>query len=305
MQHRNRIEKFTALSAFLVLGLLTALHLHFVGKNFDRDCFLNAMRTTPSELGQFDMIYLHIQPGTIWAHDNIRNNCNSGFEGNISTIQLANSMRVSYAFSREKAFLLMRNGLKSSHNISDVVADIPISCQCFGSPPMAWAIHNIVGYDTIALNLMGRIFNEHGHLLKIRSGQVFAIQKYMSLRYTPSSDIFNRQTNSVGALQEQIAYKLGLCVTIIFLFFTTTTMVSFILKQTQSKMLKFTFLLQYYVHHNIPLTFLVFTHVLESLVFVPIMIGILFFMFEFYGDQLLAFMILSLVWLCEVYSSMR
>lgn len=30
--------------------------------------------------------------------------------------------------------------------------------------------------------------------------------------------------------------------------------------------------------------------------------GILFFLFEFFSDQLLAFMVLSVVWLCEVYS---
>lgn len=31
-------------------------------------------------------------------------------------------------------------------------------------------------------------------------------------------------------------------------------------------------------------------------------VGILFFLFEFFSDQLLAFMVLSVVWLCEVYS---
>ncbi|CAF2380563.1 unnamed protein product [Brassica napus] len=32
------------------------------------------------------------------------------------------------------------------------------------------------------------------------------------------------------------------------------------------------------------------------------MIGILFFLFEFYDDQLLAFMVLVLVWLCELFT---
>ncbi|CAN0023683.1 unnamed protein product, partial [Ectocarpus sp. 8 AP-2014] len=34
----------------------------------------------------------------------------------------------------------------------------------------------------------------------------------------------------------------------------------------------------------------------------PSKVGILFFLFEFFSDQLLAFMVLSVVWLCEVYS---
>jgi hypothetical protein len=35
------------------------------------------------------------------------------------------------------------------------------------------------------------------------------------------------------------------------------------------------------------------------------MIGILFFLFEFYDDQLLAFMVLILVWLCELFTLIR
>lgn len=35
------------------------------------------------------------------------------------------------------------------------------------------------------------------------------------------------------------------------------------------------------------------------------MIGILFFLFEFYDDQLLAFMVLILVWLCELFTLVR
>lgn len=35
------------------------------------------------------------------------------------------------------------------------------------------------------------------------------------------------------------------------------------------------------------------------------MIGILFFLFEFYDDQLLAFMVLILVWLSELFTLIR
>jgi hypothetical protein len=36
-----------------------------------------------------------------------------------------------------------------------------------------------------------------------------------------------------------------------------------------------------------------------------IMIGILFFLFEFYDDQMLAFLVLTLVWLCELFTMIR
>lgn len=35
------------------------------------------------------------------------------------------------------------------------------------------------------------------------------------------------------------------------------------------------------------------------------MIGILFFLFEFFDDQLLAFLVLTLVWLCELFTMIR
>jgi len=107
---------------------------------------------------------------------------------------------------------------------------------------------------------------------------------------------------SLSALQQFVAFKVGVVLTTVFLFFTTTTLVSFTLRETQERMLKFTFMLQHHISHRIPYAALVFTHVVETLVFVPIMVGILFFLFEFFSDQLLAFMVLSVVWLCEVFS---
>ncbi|PRQ20690.1 hypothetical protein RchiOBHm_Chr7g0230911 [Rosa chinensis] len=88
----------------------------------------------------------------------------------------------------------------------------------------------------------------------------------------------------------------------LFVFFTTTMSVSFTLRETQTRMLKFTVQLQHHARHQLPTFQLIFVHVIESLVFVPIMIGILFFLFEFYDDQLLAFMVLILVWLSELFT---
>jgi hypothetical protein len=69
-------------------------------------------------------------------------------------------------------------------------------------------------------------------------------------------------------------------------------------------MLEFTFQLQSRVRANLPLGSLILDHVLENLVFVPIMVGMIFFLIEFYGDdKFLAFMVLSMVWICEVYSA--
>lgn len=68
-------------------------------------------------------------------------------------------------------------------------------------------------------------------------------------------------------------------------------------------MLKFTFLLHYRIRHGVPYTQLIVTHVVETFIFVPLMVGILFFLNEFYGgDRLLSFMSMTVVWLAEIYS---
>eukprot|EP01039_Chlorochromonas_danica_P005704 gene5704-6288_t len=103
-------------------------------------------------------------------------------------------------------------------------------------------------------------------------------------------------------LQQFTAFRLGVVFSTCFLFFVCTTLVSYILRQTQERMLRFTYLLQYQVAHNLPYGSLVVSHLSESLVFVPIMIGIYFFLFEFFSDQLLAFLVLLVVWMGEVFS---
>jgi hypothetical protein len=45
-------------------------------------------------------------------------------------------------------------------------------------------------------------------------------------------------------------FKVGVVFTTLFLFFTMTTLVSFTLRETQERMLKFTFLLQHHVRNR-------------------------------------------------------
>ena len=67
-------------------------------------------------------------------------------------------------------------------------------------------------------------------------------------------------------------------------------------------MLRFTYLLQHHTRHELPIFALVFTHVTESLLFVPVMVGLHFFLKSFFDDQLLSFFVTSLVWCAEVFS---
>ncbi|KAH0936401.1 hypothetical protein HID58_013518, partial [Brassica napus] len=96
--------------------------------------------------------------------------------------------------------------------------------------------------------------------------------------------IMNSLQNSAG--QDYFVTKCGVLMMSLFVFFTTTMSVSFTLRETHTRMLKFT----------------ASTPCSASVTNISIMIGILFLLFEFYDDQLLAFMVLVLVWLCELFT---
>ncbi|KAI5672172.1 hypothetical protein M9H77_12536 [Catharanthus roseus] len=68
---------------------------------------------------------------------------------------------------------------------------------------------------------------------------------------------------------DYLVTKCGVLMMSLFVFFTTTMSVSFTLRETQTRMLKFTVQLQHHARHRLPTFQLIFVHVIESLVFVP------------------------------------
>eukprot|EP00611_Tribonema_gayanum_P021742 TRINITY_DN423_c0_g1_i2.p1 TRINITY_DN423_c0_g1~~TRINITY_DN423_c0_g1_i2.p1 ORF type:complete len:643 (-),score=123.27 TRINITY_DN423_c0_g1_i2:1424-3352(-) len=195
-----------------------------------------------------------------------------------------------YLFSLEKGFLMLRQDLRAQHGIVATNVTVPIWDDCFGTPISKWALEWVIGYDTVVMNWLISLYNGKGFLYSVSTKELF------NLNY---ADEFLQSTEDWDKF---VVFKVGVLFTTVFLFFTTTTLVSFTLRETQERMLRFTFLLQHHIRNRQPYAPLIFTHVVESLVFVPIMVGILFFLFEFFSDQLLAFMVLSVVWMCEVYS---
>ncbi|KAA0169231.1 hypothetical protein FNF28_02185 [Cafeteria roenbergensis] len=87
-----------------------------------------------------------------------------------------------------------------------------------------------------------------------------------------------------------------------FVVSAATGLTSFVFNETQRRMVRFTLALGHAVQRRRPVLRLVIAHSVESLVFVPIMIGLLFFMFEFFGDKLLAFLVFMALWACEVFA---
>ncbi|KAK1439541.1 hypothetical protein QVD17_05361 [Tagetes erecta] len=201
----------------------------------------------------------------------------------------SNTFEPTYLYTTEKGYFLLPEKAKSRHNIRTVNISLSARDSCFGNRWQQLLINRLVGYDTI---LMNSLLNSPGQ------GYLFNYQtkEFYNLTYV------HEKPEGSANFGDYFATKCGVLMMSLFVFFTTTMSVSFTLRETQTRMLKFTVQLQHHARHRLPTFQLIFVHVIESLVFVPIMIGILFFLFEFYDDQLLAFMVLILVWLCELFT---
>ncbi|XP_051179176.1 membralin-like protein At1g60995 isoform X2 [Lolium perenne] len=194
-----------------------------------------------------------------------------------------------YLYGVEKGYFLLSEGSKIRHGVRTINITISARNPCFGNRWQQLLINSIVGYDTILTNSLVNSPG-HGYLYNFQTKELYDL----SYGHEPPT--------GPTRFGDYFVTKCGVLLMSLFVFFTTTMSVSFTLRETQSRMLRFTVQLQHHARHQLPTFQLIFVHVIESLVFVPIMIGILFFLFEFYDDQLLAFLVLTLVWLCELFT---
>ena len=218
--------------------------------------------------------------------------------------------------------------------------------NCFGEPFLKSIIFRLVGPDTVILNwILGLQHHHQNHHHRVRSGGGGVGTATMRPRFvyhwkgkkSIDLDIFDKDHYAFSSrsggdyddddAEEQasinsflskvkrlplyrlfrfLTFRLSVLLSSLFIFFLTTSLVSFTLQETQDRMLEFTLQLKDRVRNRLPLAGLILRHVLENLVFVPIMVGMIFFLIEFYGgDKFLAFSVLSMVWLCEVFSAIR
>ena len=244
-----------------------------------------------------------------------------------------NATRIVFSYSQVEGYLLLPTHIARERNLTIqhvVVAKHDVNC--FGEPFLQQIVR-LTGPDTVMINWILGLKSPHlGFVYNPRTNVMMDLQEYALPKYLHhhhhnpyySSDYFlsskqhsllsypyysSRQHShhtSKPPWHVQLTSKLAVVMKTCFLFFITTTLISFTLCETQERMLKFTHELQTQVRLRQAISSLVIGHLLENLVFVPQMIGLCFFLIEFYrGDKFLAFVILSLVWICEAFSVVR
>ena len=235
------------------------------------------------------------------------------------------SPRHVYEYAHHKGYFLLPASLYARHRVVTTTVTLSAAHRAFGPFPLSFFTYHLYGYDSIVLNHLIRQmrsgFMRNAHTSDIYTissqSQQHAHSSQYQYQYQYQSHSQEHESTGAGAVPTAASlstlhrlshllyllfFKSELLVTTLFLFFATTTLVSSTLVQTQLRMLHFTEQLRQHVRLHLPIVGLVLEHTMQSLSFVPVVVGILFFLFEFFNDHVLAFLLLVLVWLCESYT---
>lgn len=287
-QTRRLIEHLLLLSAILCFGLLVLLHKTFVFRqatnNCASTCLLDFHHAQKNNERVADLIHLTITPTNIKFIQDSKT-CN---------LTESSSATYEYSYSKTKAYLLLEpnDPVLQQLKVQYIQVD-PFDLKCFGDGALQFLVGNLgIGRDTVLINWL-LVFNNPDEVSFVYHPKT---QRLLELTLASPRSFLWKLWNIVWT-------KLSVLVQTSFLFFFCTTLVSFTLNETQERMLEFTKELRRRVNLNLPLQKLISAHVLHSLIFVPLMVGKMFFLIEFYkGDKFLAFLVMSLVWCVEVYT---
>jgi hypothetical protein len=227
-----------------------------------------------------------------------------------SPLPLLDTDRVLYSYSQTEGFLRLPPDIRSNHGIKTQYVLIHTSDRsCFGTEHqsanlMRFFVRHVLE-DTIVMNWLLALHDGDGYILHLRNHHIVDL-RFASDHLSITTMLSNNNSKGQRSYFRFLLFKCGVLFLNMLVFCVTTTLVSFTLRQTQQRMIQFTFLLQLHIRNRMPFSRLIFTHIIESLVFVPITVGTIFFLIEiFLQNQLLAIMVLSIVWICEVFSAIR
>ena len=234
--------------------------------------------------------------------------------GATATAPLAASPSHVYEYALHKGYFLLPASLYARHRVVTTTVTLSASHRAFGPFPLSFFTYHLYGYDSIVLNHLIRQMRT-GFMRSAATNDIYTLSGGNTNKPRETHHTHNTTAQSTSSEQQPVTtlhrlghllyllfFKSELLVTTLFLFFATTTLVSSTLTQTQLRMLHFTDQLRQHIRLHLPIVGLVLEHTMQSLSFVPVVVGILFFLFEFFNDQVLAFLLLMLVWLCESYT---
>lgn len=204
--------------------------------------------------------------------------------------QLFSAQRV-YLYSKHRSMLMMRTEQMIKHHVSiENVNIVQGSEACFGRNTLLKnVLQRFIGYHAVVRAWVLDTFHRDGYLYNIMEKDLVHLSNY----HVGDSKNINQSPYPILTLNNFLLS--------VFLYYVVASVISLTLRLTQENMLKFAYLLTHYVRLRLPYFNLVTTHILGSFVFVPVMIGLQYFMAEFYRAHLLSFLIITLIWMEEIF----
>lgn len=261
------LEVLSALHAFALFITLCFLHVRFVRRD---GCAVL--------LTQCDSQFLHHRSQV----------------APIIELAVTSADRPYYRFSQERGLLLLSDKILNALNVSVTRIDLPTNHACLGDRISRFIFMHLVGYDSVATNAFASLRR------RIKGGDC---DGYVLTMHTRRVLNLLHADNMSKSLSNRFMRKCGAIVTAVFILCTTAALVAFTLREVQLRMIKLTIDLQVIMRSQIGYGRVIVRYATDALVFVPIIAGMLFFLFEFFDDQALAFAVLIITWLCEFAAS--
>ncbi|CAB9507407.1 Tumour-associated protein [Seminavis robusta] len=218
--------------------------------------------------------------------------------------------RVQFTYAKTKGYALLSPDLSEplrAHGIStQIVAVSKTDVRCFGEPFLQTAIFHVLGHDLVMMNWLLAISNGTGYVHNPRTEETVDLGKLniLNVRNTRA-----RPTGDFGALFGLVpwirpwASKVRTVIKTCLIYFISTNLVSFLLRVAQESLLELALQIRSHQEENRSIIPLFVTHVADAFVFVPITVGVLFYLREFYqGDWVIALSVLGIVFVGELFS---
>lgn len=266
------LEIITAFSATFLLVTLFILHIRFVRR--------------PGCAPALDMSHLSLAASPI-------------IEISVHPCLVSQSMH-RFRFAQERGLLLLSDESLQYLNVSVMSVQLKATDLCLGNLVSRFLLCHFIGYDTVVVNAFARM-RRHVHSL---NGYVLSLQsrRVLNLRHADPGMVAST-IPVVSRFLVHIMRRCGAVVTAVFILCTTAALVAFTLREIQVRMIKLTIDLQAVMRSQAGYSRVILRYATDALVFVPIIAGMLFFLFEFFDDQALAFAVLVIAWLCELATS--
>jgi hypothetical protein len=202
-------------------------------------------------------------------------------------VSLAGASKKRYSVAMDRGYVYIPSDSQTTRRVS---IHIPLHDPCLGHLFARLLLRLVGGEDVAVVSTVHHVFGGVGFVRVEQSGYVFTLAR--------GREIAGFRKDGLSWL----LFKVGTLCTALFMVFAATGFTSFVFHETQRRMVRFTLALGHAIWSRRPVIRLIAAHSIESLVFVPVIIGVLFFMIEFFSDKLMAFLVFMALWACEVFA---